>query len=306
MRTLLLGCFTALTSILYSQTPLYQYFDGADTISGQALFIEVDTNAWDIWQVGPPQKNYFDAANTVPNVLITDTIDYLPDSTTSSFSFTLYSNTLYANAIMAIEWNQKLDLDTNTEMGLIEYSKDAGNTWINVFTDPNVYNFYGYNSGNTGAHHISGEEGFTGTDTQWKNVWLCFFTQTAFHPADSVIFKYTVKTDTAEHNSEGWMIDNFSVHPTWFHTIVENSKDELFEAYPTNTDGIVHVAYSKGAEQADIKQVELIDLAGRVVEVFNPHSLNFDLDLSKHGNGQYRLKIITNIGFDICPIVIQH
>src|SRR5690606_4646837 len=104
---------------------------------------------------------------------------------------------------------------------------------------------------------------------------------------------------------EGWMIDNFIIHETWFHTIVENSKLDRFEAYPTATNGPLHIQYNSG-ETVMLINAELIDLSGRVVEVFQQQSLNFDLDVGEHRDGQYRLKLSTNEGFDICPVLIQH
>jgi hypothetical protein len=300
LLTLLLG-FAQLT---FAQPWLQQYFDGEDTIPSQTIYIQLDTIR-DIWQIGEPQKTLFDEASTVPNVIVTDTVNTLPDTVTSSFYFGLKAES-FGGGILAIQWVQKLDMEYGFEVGYIEYSKDTGATWYNVFEDPEgyVYNFYGFDEGANVNYSPTGNLGFTGQDTTWANIWLCM-DYSFWSGADSVIFKYTIQTDTETYGSEGWMLDNFHVYETWFHTITELSSENAFTAFPTATAGPLTVVYNRSKEPTTISSVELIDLKGRVVEKFYPENPNFELDLSRHYNGHYTLKIITETGFDTCPIVIE-
>lgn len=287
----------------YTQQQWVQYFDGADTIQGQSLFIQIDTSTTNIWQVGPPQKTIFDSAYSGNQVLITDTSNSIPDSNESYFEFTFDHHNFWG--ILAIQWVQKLDLDSSKEVGRIEYSLDTGNTWINVFGDPMVYNFYGYQSSNQGSQHLSGNQGFTGTDTNWRDIWLCY-DGSYFQSQDTVTFRFSIETDTIEHNSEGWMIDNMSIHETWFHTLIENSQEFAFKAFPTTTSGPIKVVCLKTEDPPIIENVELYSLEGKLVAQFKPDSENFDLDLSPYFSGHYKLKIRTNQGFDLCDIIIEH
>ena len=302
MKLILLLCICLLSNFAFSQY-WTQYFDGADTVQGQSLFIQIDTSASNIWQVGPPQKTIFDGAYSGTNVLVTDTINSIPDSNVSYFEFTLDHTMIWG--LLAIQWAQKIDLDSSTEVGHIEYSLDTGNTWINVFGDPNVYNFYGYQSSNTGSHHISGDQGFTGTDSLWRDIWLCY-DATYFQSQDTVTFRFSIETDSIDHGSEGWMIDNMSIHETWVHTLIENSQDFAFKAFPTTTSGPIKVVCLKTDDPPIIESVELYSLEGKLVAKFRPESNNFDLDLSPYFAGHYKLKIKTNQGFDLCDIIIQH
>ena len=80
--TLLL--FSALFSLNSMSQDLTQYFDGADTLVYNAILIEIDTNS--VWQIGPPNKEvHFKSASTVPNVIVTDTINPYPINDTSRF-----------------------------------------------------------------------------------------------------------------------------------------------------------------------------------------------------------------------------
>lgn len=285
-----------------SQPYLMQNFDGTDTIPGQFLPILLDTSATNIWQIGPPQKAIFDSPYSIPNVLVTDTINLIPDSTSSYFQFSYPDN--FWPGLLAIQWTQKLDLADSTEMGYIEYSIDTGSTWVNVFTDPNVYNFYGYLSQNSGYHYASGEAGFTGTDTNWRDIWLCY-PGSYFEQFDTTIFRFTIETDTMEFGSEGWMIDNFSMHETWVHTLTEQSNNAGFVAYPTKSNGAVTIKYAQTDTPPIIKEVQVINLAGQVVMITYPETSTFELDLSSYFAGLYKIKIITNSGFDICSFILE-
>ena len=47
--------------------------------------MELDTSASNIWQIGKPQKIIFDSASTVPNAIVTDTINFYPINNISRF-----------------------------------------------------------------------------------------------------------------------------------------------------------------------------------------------------------------------------
>lgn len=73
----------------------------------------------------------FDSAATLPNVIVTDTVNLTPTGNTSVFTFsTLTPPTLYA--VLALQWKQKLDMDKHHSGGKIEFSIDSGQTWMNV------------------------------------------------------------------------------------------------------------------------------------------------------------------------------
>ena len=109
----------------YSQGYYEQYFDGADTTS-QSVQISFGTDSNNVWQIGPPQKTLFNAAATEPNVLVTDTINPYITGDTSMVVATAPLEGI--GWILAVEWMQKLDLDTNLAGAVLEYSLDDGQT----------------------------------------------------------------------------------------------------------------------------------------------------------------------------------
>ena len=157
--------------VSFCQYEFYQYFDGADTNEFSSILIDIDTASSNIWQIGAPQKSIFDSAATTPNVIITDTINYYPSNNTSSFQYTIIPWTTWG--ILAIQWKQKLDMDFGKDGGIIEFSVDGGNTWQSAFDNPYVYNFYGFDTNNVDTLQ-TGEDAFTGVDSTWKDIWLCY------------------------------------------------------------------------------------------------------------------------------------
>src|ERR1700756_1811269 len=124
--TLLFIAFISSTS--FAQYYFTQYFDGANTSPSNSIIINLDTASGNIWQVGKPQKTIFHAAATVPNALVTDTINYYPIKNTSVFTFSF--NCIAPYAVMALQWMQKLDMDPHHhDGGIVEFSTDSGTTW---------------------------------------------------------------------------------------------------------------------------------------------------------------------------------
>lgn len=280
-----------------------QYFDGADTAYWNSIIIEIDTTGGNAWQVGPPQKQLFNAPATVPNVLVTDTINPYPANDTSSFVFEMvpWSNW----GIFALQWKQKLDLDSAQDVGIIEYSADDGVTWTSVFGDPYVYNFYGFDSVNVDTA-ANGLTGFTGTDTTWSDIWLCFqmswLQQFAFN--DTVLFRYTICSDSLDNQSEGWMIDNMLMHITIVHTAKGEQKDAYMKVFPSVTTGIVNIETMALQEFHIIENMQLIDAMGRVVKEWKNVPTRFWIDIGDQPNGSYTLKVQTNKQTNSFPVIL--
>jgi hypothetical protein len=282
-----------------------QYFDGADTNVYQSILIYIAPDSSNVWQIGTPQKVIFDSTATQPNAIVTDTINFYPTNDTSRFIAKIWLN--FGNwGVFALQWKQKLDMDTSFDGGIIEYSIDTGNTWINVFNNPYVYNFYGYDTLN--ADTLSGGEfAFSGTDTTWKDIWLCFDLSwlQQFQWNDTILFRFTLLSDSVNNNKEGWMIDNMLAHITIIHTVKETEQDRYLNVYPNPASNIVHIQAEKIMDFHIIEQMELVDPLGRVVEKWTNIPTKFWFDVSKYNDGLYFLKVKTNIKSENIPLVIS-
>lgn len=283
-----------------------QYFDGEDTSVFNSILIELDTSVLNIWQIGKPQKTIFNSASTVPNALITDTINTYPLDDTSRFIAKVLLD--FGNfGIFALQWKQKLDMDEHLDGGIIEYSVDSGSTWINVFNNPYVYNFYGFDTTNLDTL-ANGVYAFSGQDTAWKNIWLCFnlswLQQYGF--SDTVLFRFTFLSDSLDNSREGWMIDNMLAHVTYPHTIQEVKLDNYINVYPNPANKIVNIETEKINGFHIIELMELIDQEGRVVDRWEKIPTKFWFETKKYSSGTYFLKIRTNLKSETIPININN
>jgi hypothetical protein len=280
-----------------------QYFDGNDTIDYNSVVVRLDTSAFNVWQIGKPQKSIFDSAFTAPNVLITDTINYYPINTNSSFEiWNPQLNNFWG--ILALRWMQKLDLDTNHDGAIIEYSVDSGSTWTNVFNNPYVYNFYGFDLANADTL-VSGEYAFSGRDTSWKDIWLCF-DYSFLSTFDSVAFRFTLRSDSVDNQKEGWMIDNMRMHFTYLHTAAKSPEQlTTMKVYPTSTTGIIHIEGPKIPEYHIIQSMQLISADGKLVKEYGLSPVKFYVDISDQPDGIYYLKVNTNKKSETFPVLLK-
>jgi len=306
MKKLYLTIILWVFVVRYSTAQFYtQYFDGADTSLYSSIRIAIDPDSSNVWQIGTPQKIIFESASTMPNAIVTDTINFYPSNDTSSFIAKVYLN---GNnwGIFALQWKQKLDMDTSFDGGIIEYSVDTGNTWINVFNNPYVYNFYGYDTLN--ADTLSGGEfAFSGTDSTWKDIWLCFdlsWLSQFYQWNDTVLFRFTLLSDSVDNSKEGWMIDNMLSHITFVHTINETASDNYLNVYPNPASNIVTIQAEKTMNYHIIERMELVDPLGRVVDKWINIPTKFWFDVSQYPSGLYFLKVKTNIKSETLPLVI--
>jgi hypothetical protein len=299
-KLLFLTLLAAITADASAQNFLFQqYFDGNDTLTAHRL--QIDTAAGNIWQIGPPQKSVFDSAATSPNVIVTDTINTYPINDTSSFTVGL--NTSMVNwAITAIRWTQKLDMDPATDGGIVEISTDSGQTWVNVFNDSNVYNFYGFHKGNADTLP-DGNIAFTGTDSLWKDIWLCYG-YTMVSQTDSIVLKFTFRSDATDSQKDGWMIDNMFVTRTFVHTVSEVDDKQTFLVYPTITNGIIKVAM--GNEQLKIESILMLDMQGQVVQRHNKQTDKATLDISGLADGNYFVHIQSGDKIEVHKVLLSH
>lgn len=285
----------------FGQGFFVQYFDGQDTSIQNAVIIKLDTSSSNVWQIGPPQKNIFNSAFSTPNSLMTDTINNYPINTTSSFTFGIRPFQIQGG-ILVLQWMQQLDMDKGGDGGIIEFSVDSGRTWDNVFNNPFVYSFYGFNSSNQDTIIATGDYSFSGTDSTWRNIWLCYdISWLSF--TDSLTVRFTMKSDSVNTNKEGWIIDNLLVSQTLIHTITEKKQEKYMEVSPIPTSGIVNISCKKMDSFHIIQELQLLDIRGSILKTWKNVPTKFFVDISDQDSGVYFLKIKTNVKTETIKII---
>lgn len=289
-----------ITTNTHAQTFLFkQYFDGNDTLFSNRLQIEQPGTS--IWQIGPPQKNVFDTSATSPNAIVTDTINTYPINDTSTFTIGLNTSTVNW-AITAIRWTQKLDMDSAADGGIVEISVDSGQTWVNIFNDTTVYNFYGFNKANVDTL-TDGTVAFTGTDSLWKDIWLCYG-YTTISQTDSMILRFTFRSDSTDNQKDGWMIDNMFVTRTFVHTVGKIDPNRSFIVYPTITSGSVTI--NSDNDVIRLNQIQLIDASGKLIRAYKEQPKKVKLDFSDCAAGTYYIKVSADDKTEVHQVVIMH
>ncbi len=288
----------------FAQWSYDQYFDGADSLFiSNSLRVEIDPTPSNIWQVGKPQKVIFDSAASLPNAIVTDTINYYPNNNISTFKSAV--NVLgYTHGILGIQWKQKLDMDEYRDGGMVEFSVDHGATWASAFNNPNVYNFFGFPTPDFDTL-LTGEYAFSGTDSLWRDVWLCFDMTWLSFSTDTILVRHTFISDSINNNKEGWMIDNMNAHITMLHPVKENASAEYFNVYPNPAKNIVNIELQRLNEYHIIEKMQLINSEGKLMQEWKNIPTRYWIDVSKYANGMYFLKIKSNLKSKTIPISIQ-
>lgn len=292
MKKITFILFLFASVLLRSQNVYNQYFDGFNTNPNNSIIVGIQTNSTNIWQIGKPQKTLFSSASSTPNVIVTDTINTYPINNVSTFTFAVNQTSPPIGFPYALQWKQKLDMDAGFDGGIVEVSVNSGNTWINAHNNPAIYQFYGFLPGNKDT--INGNEYcFSGTDNVWRDIWLCLpssFTS----QNDTIMYRFTFKSDGINTNKEGWMIDNMNAHTTIIHPVKEISQIDNIVVYPNITNGIVNVEMKKKSETDVISNIQLFDNEGKLVETYGQNYTKVVLDISKHKAGMYYLNITIN------------
>ena len=122
---------------------------------------------------------------------------------------------------------------------------------------------------------------------------------------DSVLIRFTLKTDSVDKQKEGWIIDNLTAHKTWVHTVKKMEDNQYLRVYPTQTSGIVNIEAQKLQEFHIIKNMQLMDMQGRIVEEFGVSPTTYSIDIGRHADGVYRLKVNTNKRSEIFTVVLK-
>lgn len=308
MKTKLLTLFILMStfSSLVGQEEFIQYFDGADTVCvGQdytlSICIDIEDDTTNIWQIGVPQKPIFNSASTLPGALVTDTINSYPPDNISRFQFVIKP---WINwGILALHWMQKLDMDQRFDGGTIEFSNDLGVTWENAFNNPYVYNFYGYEIANADTLP-SGDYCFSGADSLWRDVWLCY--DMSWVHEEGLHVRYTFSSDSLDNNREGWLIDNLLAHITINHTVGEKKQEQYLNVYPNPATDIIYIQTQKLQEFHIIESMILYNTSGQVVDEWKTLPTKFFIDTKKYNTGMYYLYVQTNIKSETVPIMITH
>lgn len=243
-----------------------------DTISFEDVYpnLEMDTSVQNIWEIGRPQKIYFDSAHSSLTAIVTDTVNNYPINNHSFFDVkTGYFNygSFYAYDVF-LGINHKYDTDSLLDGCYITVSHDYGQTWTNIMNDSASYSYGGYwcitprdgfneNMYNNYADSLfNGEWGFSGKSDGWG--WSSF----GWHECpvksppstapDTMIVRFNFISDSIDTNKEGWMIDNIVLFAIPLGGNVEVAKQEELKVYPNPSSDLITVQLKRPYQEVEL------------------------------------------------------
>ncbi len=221
-------CFLALQT--FAQGPLFNNFDTQGTLE---ILID-STSADTIWQIGAPQKLILNETSSMPNALITDTLNAYPTSTEASFVVEMSEHAMHFFPYIQLEWFQKIDFEERVDGGIIEVSYDGEQTWSNIFTDsiyrPEIVGSYQWDTLHNQVAGLTGTSGLS-----WMGI--CWGTSIGTPPSniESVHVRFTMTTDSVDTQQDGWLIDDFYVGLLVIGNTSNQSNSSKLSIYPNPT-----------------------------------------------------------------------
>jgi hypothetical protein len=156
-----------------------------------------------IWQIGKPQKIFFDSAFTASNAILTDTFNSYPQDNISEF---IIKTATYMSGYGGIYMSffHKYDTDSLLDGGSIYASLDYGSNWFNLKNCPGNFPPFSNPFPTNDTIAALNDIGFTGKSNDWEHFWYFW----NYPPTDTLLIKFKFASDNIQTNKEGWMIDS--------------------------------------------------------------------------------------------------
>jgi len=273
-----------------------------DTITFESFTskILIDSTSNNLWQIGKPQKVFFDSAFAGKKAILTDTILDYPPNDTSTFIY-IINNQCLQNCITCMSFWHKYDMDSIGDKGLIDASYDGGNSWLllkDTF-DYGMSQFYSFfwdsdyhlvNGVNTPHKLITSgrSEGWIQSTFCWQ--WYPMVKiDTIISPPDSLMVRFTFISDSLIKNKEGWMIDDFYTFlPICSGINEENSIENIVSVYPNPANNNITI------ESLQKSTIEILNIQGQTILQQKIQQGKTDIDISSLAKGIYILRVTSN------------
>jgi Secretion system C-terminal sorting domain len=260
------------TTFGYAQTDWYLDFQNNFFLNH--FYKDTLSNPSCIWQIGKPNKPIFDSARafSLPNALLTDTINPVPANDTSVFYLVHVRDTNQIIHYFSMEFAFKMDGDS-TDFGTIEISPDGGINWINILDEDSTYGIL-----------WADKPSLTGSTNGWSYT-IVNFSWWAYVPGpypytfvgDTVLFRFTYITDSSSTPRDGWMIDDIYVFDQ-FGSVPEFERSNLISIWPNPTSNQLRIQRQNNSSKENI-------------QVFNSNG-NLMIDLNNTFNSTIDTRIL--------------
>ena len=172
-KNLILLCMILVNIKSYTQWYETEYTWDLISFDSTYQYLQVDTSKQNVWQIGTPNKVYFDSAYSKERGIITDSTNFYPINNYSYFDLLIgeFNYHYYYPYVIFIEFKHKFDTDSLHDGGYLTISYDNGKTWTNIIEDqmswcsnPQMENENLYSESDV---LFNGEMGFSGHSNGW-------------------------------------------------------------------------------------------------------------------------------------------
>lgn len=187
------------------------------------LFIDMVNFPQNTWQVGPPQKATFNYANSEPNVIVTDTLNFYPPDNYSGFTIKNLATNGFIYGLEFFYGAYYVQADSLNDFGLMEFSPDNGDSWIDMINDT-VYNL--------NINWSTPKPVLTGSSNGWKYFEVMMMDIGSvfnIQEGDTLLFRFTFSSDNIPENLDGLMYDDLC-----FYQMIEGISEIHFKPLETS------------------------------------------------------------------------
>jgi hypothetical protein len=251
-----------------------------------AVMIDTINYPENIWQIGPPQKPNFGNAYSLPNVIITDTINNYPVGNNSAFIIMNEVSYGYYYDLVIFEGRCFVRTDSLNDYGRIEFSPDNGITWIDLLSDT-LYpsNFI-----------WSTKPVLTGNYNGWQYFDLLLVDIGSIFPiqfGDTVLYRFTFTSDDNPDDLGGLMYDNIC-----FYEFIEGISETRFKPvktsiYPNPSDSFFTIDF-ENPKSENFELAIYTEQSERVFTRENVTGKSFSFNAANLNPGTYFYKLTNN------------
>jgi hypothetical protein len=249
-------------------------FESPDSQTSR-IWIDTISNPNNVWHIGAPNKTNFTSAYSVPNAIVTDTMNTVPPNDTSTFYLEHVIGIF--NFDYSLQFRYRLDgdesdiakIEVKSSNNLDWYDVLENNYWAEFFNDQLIPQFNGSFDG-----------------WQWCYLSLYEF-KDAFNmqAGDSIAFRFSYITDSTDNQENGWMIDDLNMNENRI-SVKEFTKNNLLSIYPNPSSDIINLQTSQLSHD---QSIIILNTLGETV-LFIPEFKETSIDVSNFTNGLYYLK----------------
>lgn len=296
MKKILLSIsFVFITAISFGQFQWEISFDNNYYLD--RVYNDTVSNPNCIWQVGHPNKTIFTSAYSIPNSMVTDTLNSVPPNDTSTFYLIHERDNTQPFHIFLLNFWFQMDGDS-TDYGTIEISPDNQETWINMLNQDTAYDFIWYESKPTLKGTTNGWQHFDVNMHAWASGWGTF---PVAMTADTIFFRFTYVSDSNATAHDSWIIDDIRIDD-WWDGINEIQNNNLITICPNPAaDKLTILRENNFANQT----IQIRNITGQVLYT-NQNFTGETINIRHLDNGVYFLKYSDTKSFAIKKFVVNH